>query len=68
MDDTHDKLVKAYLKYFEASEWWERKHSTRAYQAVQQATKEIMKLAKARNTEIRLENKAISEARKKDSE
>ena len=52
-DDIHDQLVKAYLDYFKANDWWERNRSVRAYSAVQKATREIRRLAKERNTEIK---------------
>lgn len=52
-DSIHDQLVQAYLDYFKANEWWERNESVRAYNSVQQQTKKIKKLAKARNDEIR---------------
>ena len=52
-ESLHDQLVRAYLEYFEVNEWWERKNSVRAYAAVQQKTRKIKQLAKARNDEIR---------------
>ena len=57
-DDTHDLLVKAYLDYFKASEWWERSNSVRAYASVQKATKKIQQLARQRNTEVRKQHQA----------
>ena len=53
MDDIHDELVKAYLEYFKANEAWERRQSVRKYYAVQKAVRQIKKLAKDRNEEIR---------------
>lgn len=53
MKDLHDQLVHAYLEYFRANEIWERKHSVRTYSIVQKATREIKRLAKERNTEIK---------------
>jgi hypothetical protein len=53
MDDIHDKLVKAYLEYFEKNEIWERKQSVRTYYAVQQCIRKVRDLAEARNKEIR---------------
>jgi len=52
-DDLHTQLVQAYLEYFKANEWWERKNSVRAYSAVQKATREIRRIARERNTEIK---------------
>ena len=53
-DNFHEDLVRAYLQYFEANEWWERKNSVRSYSAVQKALRDIRSIAKDRNTEIRL--------------
>lgn len=53
MDDLHDELVKAYLDYFKANEAWEQRKSVRKYYAVQKAIRQIRKLAKERNEEIR---------------
>ena len=65
MDDLHDQLVKAYLDYFEHSEVWERTGTVRSYARVQQATKRIIKIAKARNTEIRENYQAVNPAVRK---
>lgn len=61
MNDNHEELVQAYLRYFKASEWWERNHSVRAYAAVQKELRAIMKIAKKRNTEIRLKKKQVDQ-------
>ena len=53
MDSIHDKLVKAYLDYFKANEWWEEKRSVRGYYEVQKHIRNIRTLADARNKEIR---------------
>ena len=45
-EDTHDKLVKAYLEYFRCNEWWVRKRSHRSYYETQQNLREIRSLAK----------------------
>ena len=66
-DPIHDQLIKAYLDYFKANEQWERKRSVRAYAAVQQKTKLIRQLAKARNEEIREQYQADNPALRKDS-
>lgn len=52
-DDTHDKLVLAYLRYFETNEIWERKKTVRTYYKVQQCIREIRDLSDQRNKEIR---------------
>jgi hypothetical protein len=56
-DKFHEDLVQAYLQYFAANEWWDRKNSVRAYSAVQKALRDIRSIAKERNTEIRLNQK-----------
>ena len=50
-EDTHDQLVKAYLEYFKAQEWWLRKRSHRAYYETQKWLREIRRLAKAKQLE-----------------
>jgi len=58
-DDTHDKLVKAFIEYSKANEWWETKRSHRAYYAANRWLREIRKLSKARmsyNTDYFQEN------------
>lgn len=66
-DSTHDQLIQAYLDYFKANEWWERKESIRAYAAVQQQVKKIKNLAKARNDEIRHKYQAADPERRKNT-
>ena len=47
MSDTlHDKLVKAYLEYFKANEWWQTKKSVRAYYSTQKKLREIREISK----------------------
>jgi hypothetical protein len=65
MDDIHDQLVKAYLDYFKANEWWERKRSVRAYYAVQKSIREIKELATMRNREVREQHQSKSDSSKK---
>jgi len=60
-EDLHEQLVRAYLEYFKANEWWERKHSFRAYAAVQQCTRKIRDIAKARNLELREEKQRLKD-------
>lgn len=64
--DLHEQLVRAYLDYFKANEWWERKHSFRAYAAVQQCTRRIKDIAKQRNLEIRAEKQNLKDKKVED--
>jgi len=64
--DLHEQLVRAYLDYFKANEWWERKHSVRAYAAVQQCTRKIKDIAKQRNLEIRAEKQKLQDQKAED--
>ena len=56
-DNNHEELIEAYLAYFKANEWWETKHSVRAYSSVQKALRDIRKIAKDRITEVRLQQR-----------
>jgi hypothetical protein len=56
MDDIHDLLVKAYLKYFQANERFERDNSVRAHRAVRKCLREIRALAKTRSEEIHIKH------------
>ena len=47
-DDTHDELVKAFIEYSKANEWWETKRSFRAYYTANRWLRKIRKLSKAR--------------------
>ena len=51
-DDTHDKLVKAYLEYFKANEAFVKRPSVPKRRAVRKWLSEIRKLAKIRREEI----------------
>jgi len=51
-DDTHDKLVKAYMDYFKASEKFEARNSVRTHREVRRCLREIRILAKERMNEI----------------
>lgn len=64
--DLHEQLVRAYLDYFKANEWWERKRSFRAYAAVQQCTRKIRDIAKERNLEIREEKQRLKDKKPED--
>lgn len=52
VDDIHDQLVKAYLKYYAAYEWWSRKKSVRASREAKFWLKEIRRLAKEQWLEV----------------
>jgi|TARA_B110000046_G_C12731529_1_gene288741 hypothetical protein len=52
-DDTHDELVKTYLRYFEANEDFERSPSERSKRRVRRELRQLMTLAKARQGEVK---------------
>jgi len=52
MEDTQDKLVKAYLVYFKANEKFEARNSVRTHRYVRKCLREIRELAKTRMEEI----------------
>ena len=52
MEDTQDKLVKAYLEYFKANEKFEARNSVRTHRYVRKCLREIRELAKERMEEI----------------
>ena len=64
-DDTHDKLTKAYMEYFKASEAYESRKSHRTHLSSRRWLREIRKLAKERMTEIHDDYSAKKEAEKK---
>jgi hypothetical protein len=51
-DDTHDKLVKAYMAYFKANEKFETRNSVRTHREARRLLREIRDLAKMRMDEI----------------
>mgnify|MGYP001048169736 CR=1 FL=1 len=51
-DDTHDKLVKAYMSYFKANEDFESRNSVRTHREARKLLREIRNLAKERMDEI----------------
>lgn len=51
-DDTHDKLVKAYLEYFKANEAFVKRPSVLKRRTTRKWLSEIRKLAKLRREEI----------------
>ena len=52
-DDTHDKLVKTYLNYFEANEKFEQGPSERTKRSARRELRELMRLAKTRQQEFK---------------
>ena len=64
MDDIHDKLVKAYLEYFKASEKFEARNSVRTHRHVRKCLREIRALAKERSNEIHDYHTTTREVRK----
>ena len=48
MDDTHDKLTKAYMAYFKANENFEARNSVRTHRESRKWLREIRSLAKER--------------------
>jgi hypothetical protein len=52
MNDTHDQLTQAYLKYFKANEAFEKRNSVRTHKASRRWLREIRRLAKLRMDEI----------------
>lgn len=51
-DDTHDKLVKAYLEYFKANQGFEERNSVQTHLTTRRWLREIRSLAKIRMEEI----------------
>jgi hypothetical protein len=51
-DDTHDKLVKAYMAYFKANERFESRNSVRTHREARRWLRIIRNLAKDRMNEI----------------
>jgi hypothetical protein len=52
MNDTHDQLTQAYLKYFKANEAFEQRNSVRTHKASRKWLREIRRLSKLRMDEI----------------
>ena len=65
MDDTHDKLTKAYLEYYKANEAWEIRKSERTKRSARKWLSEIRRLATDRRKEILDDYKAKKEDPKK---
>ena len=55
-DDTHDKLVKAYMEYFKANEKFAARNSVRTHREARKWLREIRNLAKDRMDEIHIEH------------
>ena len=51
-DDTHDRLVKAYMEYFKANENFEARNSVRTHREARKWLREIRNLSKDRMDEI----------------
>ena len=67
IDDTHDKLTKAYLEYQKANEAWEIRKSERTKRSSRKWLSEIRRLATDRRKEIIEEYKAKKEDPDKDN-
>ena len=52
MEDTHDKLMKAFLEYFAASEVFETRPSEATKRTARRELRKVIRLAKARQEEI----------------
>jgi hypothetical protein len=52
IDDTHDKLIKAYLEYFDENEKFEKRNSVRTHASARRALRQLRALAKQRMDEI----------------
>jgi hypothetical protein len=51
-ETTHEKLVKEYLKYYDANLKFESRHSFRTHRSSRRHLRNIIKLAKERQKEI----------------
>ena len=56
MDDTHDKLTKAYMAYFKANEKFEARNSVRTHRESRKFLREIRSYAKLRADEIHVKH------------
>jgi hypothetical protein len=63
-DDTHDKLVKAYMEYFRANEKFESRKSVRTHREARKWLREIRNLSKDRMDEIHLTYNSNKETKK----
>jgi len=51
--DLHDKMIFAFIDYFNSLELWEKqKHSWRTYYVLRQKTKELARITKERHNEV----------------
>jgi len=64
MEDTQDKLVKAYLEYFKANEVFEQRNSVRTHRYVRKCLRDIRDLAKKRMEEIHEKHNTTRKTRK----
>ena len=60
-DDTHDRLVQAYLSYFKANEKFEQRVSYRTHRESRKWLREIRSLAKLRMDEIHIKHTTKNE-------
>jgi len=67
-DDIHDKLVKAYLNYFQANEKFERANSVRTHKTVRRCLRDIRQLAKERADEIHVYHNTTRKTRNNQDE
>lgn len=67
-DDTHDKLVKAYLEYFKENEKYEANPSFRKYYNAKRSAKKIKFLAKKREDAIKDHFDNFTKERKNDDD
>lgn len=64
-DDTHDKLVKAYLEYFELNEIFQQRPAELKRRKVRKKLSEIRKLCLIRRNEVMQEHlKSVQDGRK----
>ena len=65
-DDTHDKLVKAYMAYFKANEDFESRNSVRPHREARKLLRDIRNLAKERMDEIHTKHTTSRQTKKGD--
>jgi hypothetical protein len=67
-EDTHDKLVKAYLEYFKVNEKFEARNSVRTHREVRKWLREIRTQAKIRMEEIHTKHQSKKKAKNDSSD
>lgn len=63
--DTHDQLMKAVLDYLAASEFFEQRPSEARKRMARRELRKLIRLAKARQEEIRTQYKDVLESHRK---